>query len=574
MGGVDLTDGTISDFRTMSLSTLTPVDDHRLKRRELNPRSELSSTGTRLGLAKSFDEIPGIHPARLIPERTNRPDFTHNVEDITGRKSMRKSSSRQTNPVEPVYILPSYKDEPPYYETPFLRDTLQIDDIEGTRTVVKSPKVRDLNMAVRDIEGAYKGWAPRHRANFGSNVRDLNLDVADINARKPALVRPRTPIEEHIPGSRPHPWTRQRASGEVDLAMRNDDIEGAHPLSPTATLLARRAAFRDANGEPASPSSPPSADNASRPRMPLEQLRSVRQENVSAIRHKLDAVAAAAAPDELMRSFKRLDRDRSNKLTRAEFRRTMEALGVPMSEGEINTAVAGFDADQSGYINYKEFARAVYPRAAAMATSSRRHAPAAVGVPPMASSSDSHKPARSLDNDRHGYGGEDLGPPPAGGPSGTMHYEFKGGRAGRTAPEGEYSSPGYRPIRAATSLAHRGPPGGVSNMGADGEGPESWRATRDAGAGRGPIPATFGAGSGPLTTGTTNFYRPTRDVGDTSHWDMNTMRSKQERLTARATHSAGVQAHVRQQAAAASAKPNYSAMRQRAEDIALVRSLQ
>jgi len=61
-----------------------------------------------------------------------------------------------------AYKLPSYSvpDDP----TPkFLRDTLDIADIDGTRAKPLYKYPTRENYKVDDIEGAKAGWKPRHR---------------------------------------------------------------------------------------------------------------------------------------------------------------------------------------------------------------------------------------------------------------------------------------------------------------------------------------------------------------------------------------------------------------------------
>lgn len=96
----------------------------------------------------------------------SNPSNPLNVDDIEGAKARVRDkfhmTNRHINPLIPEYPLPSYKTSDPY-ENRFIKDSMAIDDIAGTRTKrsKNTSLVRDV-LNVDDIEGASACWRPRH----------------------------------------------------------------------------------------------------------------------------------------------------------------------------------------------------------------------------------------------------------------------------------------------------------------------------------------------------------------------------------------------------------------------------
>ena len=87
-------------------------------------------------LAKVFAEA-GMQPRQFTPKNPrNVPDFQLDISDIAGTQPHPKDwyylTARGTNPLDPEYRLPSAKAEPAP-EPKFLRDPLNISDIDGTK---------------------------------------------------------------------------------------------------------------------------------------------------------------------------------------------------------------------------------------------------------------------------------------------------------------------------------------------------------------------------------------------------------------------------------------------------------
>jgi len=72
-----------------------------------------------------------FHSRRLHPLVTKRPNFQYDISDIEGTKSKPKdvpARPRNTNPLQPVYKLPSYP-QPVYPVPKFVRNAMDVSDI-------------------------------------------------------------------------------------------------------------------------------------------------------------------------------------------------------------------------------------------------------------------------------------------------------------------------------------------------------------------------------------------------------------------------------------------------------------
>ncbi len=110
-------------------------------------------------------DVEGSTPKVLIRGR-NVPDLSLCIDDIPGTRFAIKNrfllTKREVNPLVPEYTLPSYVESAP--EQPrFIRDNIDVSDIEGTKT--KVPKVYAMRdtIGVDDIEGAKPGWKPAYK---------------------------------------------------------------------------------------------------------------------------------------------------------------------------------------------------------------------------------------------------------------------------------------------------------------------------------------------------------------------------------------------------------------------------
>ncbi|RYY72606.1 hypothetical protein EON63_20665 [archaeon] len=104
-------------------------------------------------------DVPGATSKQLIRGRNTRDNSLY-IDDIEGTRRMIKDRMMQTkrhvNPLEPEYSLPSYS--PVQQPAPkFVRDMIDVSDIEGTRPRPKKEfGTRDI-MSVNDIDGSHPG---------------------------------------------------------------------------------------------------------------------------------------------------------------------------------------------------------------------------------------------------------------------------------------------------------------------------------------------------------------------------------------------------------------------------------
>ena len=81
-------------------------------------------------------DIEGSSPTKLY-KNVNKPDFIYSNKDIefsVPRGHHVFQNNRHLNPLNPEYKLPSYSEPNIEYNQKFIRDTLDISDIEGAQT--------------------------------------------------------------------------------------------------------------------------------------------------------------------------------------------------------------------------------------------------------------------------------------------------------------------------------------------------------------------------------------------------------------------------------------------------------
>ena len=182
----------------------------------------------------NVDDIAGARPG-VLHASLNKPSFGYTNTDIQGSqaKPYTFKTSRCVDPNDPAYQLASVEVKPP---TPprFLRDQINVGDIEGAGP--KPPRhfeARD-NMTTEDIPGAQAGWVPRHKRRTGP-VRN-SLDCSDIMKEGFRTTRSTNPLDpvHNVHGmivkdtmkQKPRPLPPQIGQ---DFSLSTGDIEGAYP---------------------------------------------------------------------------------------------------------------------------------------------------------------------------------------------------------------------------------------------------------------------------------------------------------------------------------------------------------
>lgn len=135
-------------------------------------------------------DIDGAQPRRCTVERQMPgPLQIHElsiIEQGSAGVSKRKLPGAPRNPLDPQYHLPEEHPPPPVEHLKFIRDTLNVSDIDGAqkqaskRKLVKPPATMDNS----DIEGS------RHQeTRENKQIRTAHLDVSDINNGEKEIVK-------------------------------------------------------------------------------------------------------------------------------------------------------------------------------------------------------------------------------------------------------------------------------------------------------------------------------------------------------------------------------------------------
>lgn len=253
--------GDDNPYQTMSIATPGPAT---------LPRSD----GKRFAVKQTNDisDIDGAHAAPSYRLYTNKPVFTQAdipgstskvlchgrntrdnslfIDDIEGTRRMIKDrmmrTNRHVNPLEPVYQLPSYSPLEPSQPV-FVRDNIDVSDIEGTKPKPKKEfATRDI-MAIQDIEGARSGLKQTLKLNA---IQTKNiLDVQDIAAKQRYVDRTSRVTDPNAPRylvngmeifddplSKPKPQPKQ-----IDnFLLQTKDISGAEAGSRYASPFPRK----------------------------------------------------------------------------------------------------------------------------------------------------------------------------------------------------------------------------------------------------------------------------------------------------------------------------------------------
>lgn len=216
----------------------------------------------------------------------------------------------------------------------FMRNTLQVDDIEGTKV----------------------GWRPKYRENFGRNVRDLNLDVRDINKmRKKKIKAEKEPIDVGVKRQTKRPQS-------VTYSLKTNDIDGAQsrPRGRYLPCGQKRTQYVHTNNTQDIRGATPKKRSDRRPySAPIDRTGlSSRASNLieSKIRESIQRQY-----HDISNSFRNLDRDGSGKLTTEEFSRVMSKCEIRMAEDEAKLVVQGFDTNNSGTVDYAKVLKAIGP---------------------------------------------------------------------------------------------------------------------------------------------------------------------------------------------------------------------
>ena len=177
-----------------------------------------------------------------IPKILNKPNYNLSNEDIENSKPncAKCKMARNTNPLMPKYSLPKCEEMPIENNTKFIRNTLDIDDIEGAKPkkFISTIFLRD-SLNKDDLKDSFPK-KPYIRKDKYNNM-DYN-DIYKIVHKSKRNTNPLMPIYNWkypinnmrysvgpIEGNFPSPFSKYKYINPFNL--RNDDIEDSNPGS-------------------------------------------------------------------------------------------------------------------------------------------------------------------------------------------------------------------------------------------------------------------------------------------------------------------------------------------------------
>ena len=177
-----------------------------------------------------------------IPKQLNKPNYNISNADIEGSKpscSKCNQLTRHTNPLQPEYNLPKGEKILIEDKTKFIRDTLYIGDIYGSKSKKQNKFLRDT-LNKDDLKDSFPKKQYFIRKDQYSNM-DYN-DVTKIKEKSKRNINPLIPLYNWkypvnnmrynvgpIEGNSPNPYSKYKYENSFNL--RNDDIEGTNPGS-------------------------------------------------------------------------------------------------------------------------------------------------------------------------------------------------------------------------------------------------------------------------------------------------------------------------------------------------------
>ena len=182
----------------------------------------------------NVDDIPGAKPG-VLHASLNKPSLGYTNTDIPGSQAKPYSfrTSRCVDPNDPSYNLASVEVKPP---TPpkFLRDQIDVSDIDGAAPGVSRNFAPRDNMTTMDIPGAQAGWIPRHKRRTGPPRDNINYgDVMTEGFRTQRRTNPLDPVHsihgviiKDTEKQKPRPLPPNIGQ---DFNLTTGDIEGAYP---------------------------------------------------------------------------------------------------------------------------------------------------------------------------------------------------------------------------------------------------------------------------------------------------------------------------------------------------------
>ena len=182
------------------------------------------------------DDIEKSFPKKLHI-KLKKPEYNLSNSDIeySNPQCVKSKIKRHLNPLEPKYKLPKGNPFPPY-EPKFIKDNINVDDIEGAKPkkVIGKLQLRD-NLNINDIKDSWskKPYIRKTKYNY--------IDYTDVTNTEFKTSRNTNPLDpfyvmKFIDGSnnkfgpieKSKPHTGYPYIFKVPFNLKNDDIEGSN----------------------------------------------------------------------------------------------------------------------------------------------------------------------------------------------------------------------------------------------------------------------------------------------------------------------------------------------------------
>ena len=186
----------------------------------------------KIDFINKVDDIEFAQPKK--EKILNKPNFILNVRDIEKAypKKVKPNSQRHVNPLNPVYKQPSYPIPPPPPPPKFIRDQMDISDIEKAKPNKLFPlKMRPVK--TYDEIGGNHPKKPYERKIFydSLNYNDVSKKKQKFRNTNPLDPEYDIPYGGYIEGSKPGLPCYDFNTGNCKNSLSNDDIDGTFPGS-------------------------------------------------------------------------------------------------------------------------------------------------------------------------------------------------------------------------------------------------------------------------------------------------------------------------------------------------------
>lgn len=371
--------------------------DKRANRQLCNEHVDRRPTRSADATCESRKLPEGASPKQQIPTEPprNKPFYSLVCRDIDVPLP-KELKPRDTNPVEPQYSWYPPEDAPSE-ESRFLRDTLDLCDIEGASpqwskawSAFSSSATKNIENRASEASQRSKRWhgvgdaessryeivpasksEPETQSQRMKQVstigaldrRDRMYDVADITGRKADWQRPNTKATSDLDFAQPRP---RRHVQPADFRLHVGDIEGASPTYQSVfhDPLKQRKHVREVNSTAGIDGAHAShVHGAQAQRMRREATRKNDPPSRESKEAAISRVMESGTGMKLWRELQAIDRENSGKLTRDELQRVFQRAGVEsVTDADIGVLAQVYDTESTGHFNRNAFARDVATR--------------------------------------------------------------------------------------------------------------------------------------------------------------------------------------------------------------------